>query len=98
MWAMMPMLRVSSRAVGVATPVRPLPPVMGEGLVRLRHLVGVFLLLDRGPSVVGGLDQLGRQAVAHGLLGPLPGEADDPAQGQGRAPIGPNLDRDLVRG
>src|SRR5919201_6366161 len=44
------------------------PAVVGEGLVGLGHLVGVFLALDRGAGAVGGVQQLAREAVGHGLL------------------------------
>ena len=41
---------------------------MREGAVGFRHLVGVFTLLHGGAAVVGGIHQLARQAVDHGLL------------------------------
>src|SRR4029450_9356438 len=75
----------------------PLPAIVSEGLVGLRHLVGVLSLLDRRPAVVGRVQQFGRQLVGHAPLGPSPGRTDDPAHGQRRTPIGAYLDRDLVR-
>ena len=36
---------------------------MGEGAVGLRHLVGVFPLLHGRAAVVGGIEQLARQAL-----------------------------------
>src|SRR5215470_16518560 len=50
-------------------PYRPRSPaVMGERPVGVRHLVRVFLQLHRGAGAVGGVQQLGRQPVGHGLL------------------------------
>jgi hypothetical protein len=34
-----------------------LPPVMGEGLIRLSHFVSVLFLLNGSPSVIGCIDQ-----------------------------------------
>src|SRR5208283_1834368 len=42
-----------------------LPAQMGEGAVRLGHLVGVFLLLNHRARVVVGVDDLGRERVTH---------------------------------
>ncbi len=41
---------------------------MGEGAVRLCHLVRVFPLLDRRSAIAGGIEQLARQAVDHGVF------------------------------
>src|ERR1041384_7266062 len=61
-----------SGVVGGPSTFRPsdLPPVMREGPVRLRHTVGVFLLLDGVPLSLGGQDQLRREPVRHRLLTP----------------------------
>src|SRR5258708_3973107 len=40
---------------------------MGEGLVGLGHLVGVLLLLDRVPALVGGVHELAGELVARRL-------------------------------
>src|ERR1043166_6432504 len=42
-----------------------LPTQMGEGAVRLGHLVGVFLLLHDAARVVVGVDDLGCESVLH---------------------------------
>src|SRR5437867_2765363 len=46
---------------------RRLPAVVRERLVRFRHAVHVFLLLDGPAARIGGVDQLIRQLVGHGL-------------------------------
>ena len=71
---------------------------MRERPVRLGHPVRVFLLLDRVALAFGGEDQLGRQALGHGLLVPAAGERDQPAHGQRRPALRPHLDRHLERG
>src|SRR5690349_2854228 len=42
-----------------------LPAEVSEGTIRLRHLVGVFLLFDDRPRVVIGVDDLSRERVLH---------------------------------
>src|SRR5512143_3063685 len=71
---------------------------MGERLVRLGHLVGIFLLLERVAAVVVGVEELAREALDHGLLGPLPRVPDQPADREGLASLRTDLDRDLVGG
>src|SRR2546425_517054 len=45
----------------------PLPTVMREGLVGLRHAVHVFFFLDRPATRIGGVNQLIREFVGHRL-------------------------------
>src|ERR1035437_3604193 len=71
---------------------------MTEGLVRLGHLVGVFLALDGGAEVVGGVHQLVGQLLGHRLAGAGPGVADDPASGQRGAAGRTDLDGHLGGG
>src|ERR1700737_130308 len=71
---------------------------MAEGLVRLSHLVCVFLTLYRRAYVVGGVHQLVGELLRHRLAGSDAGVADDPATGQGGTPVRSDLDRDLVCG
>ena len=75
-----------------------LPAVVGEGLVGLRHLVEVLTALGRGPDAVGRVADLVGQALGHRLLAALLRVADQPPDGQGGGPAGPDLDRDLVGG
>src|SRR5271157_3588163 len=56
-----------------------LPAQVGEGAVRLRHLVRVFLLLHHRARVVVGVYDLGGEGVAHGDALPGAGGVDDPA-------------------
>src|SRR6266542_2970104 len=105
-WAMIPMLRTLARSTAVrsvATDVYlsqsdpvGLPPVMGEGLIGLGHLVGVLAPLDAGAEAVARVEQLVHQPLGHGLLAALPRVADDPSQGEGGAAARPHLHRHLV--
>src|SRR5438132_7296169 len=73
-----------------------LPPIMRESLVGLRHLVRIFLLLDRVAAVVCGIHDLARELVLHRLFAAAGGAADQPANRQGGAAGGPHFDRHLV--
>nr|AHE14890.1 hypothetical protein asmbl_2 [uncultured bacterium] len=73
-----------------------LPAVVREGLVRLGHLVGVLAALDRGTQTVAGVEQLVHQALGHRLLPTGPAVLDQPAETEGGAAGGADLDRDLV--
>src|SRR5262245_57234585 len=84
---------------GVPTPLRrALPAVVGERLVGFGHPVGILPLLDRGPPVVGRIQELGGEPLLHGLLGAVPREPDDPAHRQRGSPLRAHLDRHLIRG
>src|ERR1700730_10574836 len=73
-------------------------PEVREGLVRLSHLVGIFLPLDRRAHAVGGVHQLAGELLGHALAAAAPRVADDPAPRQRLAPIVADLDRYLVGG
>src|SRR6267143_44921 len=75
----------------------PLPAIVSERLVGLRHLVRVLALLDRRAPVVRRVEQLGGELVRHRALGPPAGGADTRAHRERRAPVGTHLDRDLIR-
>src|SRR3990170_809844 len=102
MWAMIPIFRVFSSCVVIATSSssfpasRGSPAVMREGLVGLGHLVRVFLLLDRHPPVVVGIQDFPRQTVDHRFFGALLREVDHPPERKSEAPLGADLDRDLI--
>src|SRR6478609_9615158 len=94
MWAMMPMLRTRSSSSIFGTPLPvcvcvtampALPPVVGEGLVGLRHSVDVVLLLVGAALLVGGVQDLCGKLLVHLLLAPLPREGDQPAHGRAAA-------------
>src|SRR2546425_4674010 len=76
----------------------PLPAVMREGLVGLRHLVRVLSLLHSRPAVVGRVQQLTGQLLRHAAFRAPPGGADHPTHGQRRSTLGPNLHRHLIGG
>src|SRR3984893_14924515 len=73
-------------------------PEVREGLVRLSHLVGIFLPLDRRAHAVGGVHQLAGELLGHALAAPAPRVADDPAPRQRLAPVVADLNRQLGRG
>src|SRR5215469_4142611 len=75
-----------------------LPPVMCKRLVGFRHAVNVFLLLDRGAAVVGGVEQFIAQLVDHALLAASSGVGNQPADSQRGAPVGIHFHRNLVVG
>src|SRR5438046_8971802 len=75
----------------------PLPAVVREGLVGLRHPVDVVLALV-GAALLGlGVEQLVGQALGHRLLAALAGERDQPADGEGAGAWRGNVHGDLVR-
>src|SRR5690606_39091705 len=108
MWAMIPMLRTLARSSvrrSVAIAVRSLPcrfvglgspAVVREGLVGLRHLVGVLAALHAGAKAIGGVEDLVHQALGHRLFATRPRVADQPPQCECGAAAGPDLDRHLV--
>src|SRR5690606_25530055 len=61
------------------------PAVVRERLVRVRHAMDLFALLDRAATVLRGVDQLGGQIVRHGVLAALAGGLDQPAHRQPHA-------------
>src|SRR3712207_3689614 len=72
------------------------PAVVREGLVGLGHLVGVLATLHRGAQTVARVEQLVHQTLGHRLLAAGPAVLDQPAQAEGGAAGGADLDRDLV--
>src|SRR5712671_136532 len=76
--------------------VSPLPPVMCECLVRFRHAVYVFFLLDRGAFSVGGVQQFVRQLVDHSLFATATRVRHNPTDCQRRPAVGTNFDRHLI--
>src|SRR3546814_11081884 len=71
---------------------------MREGLVGLRHTVGVFTLLDRAAAAAGGIEQLARQAIDHGVLAAATGRRDKPTDRQSLTKVVTHIDRHLVGG
>src|SRR5580765_4214765 len=97
MWAMIPMLRTRSSAVVTSSvAISPLPAVVREGLVGLRHPVDVVLLLVR-PALLGHrVEDLAGELLVHPLLAALAGELDEPAHGERPGTALRDLDRNLV--
>src|SRR5262249_50355596 len=98
MWAMIPMLRTRSSAalVSVTATSSPLPPVVREGLVGLRHPVHVVLALERVSLLLEGVQDLARELVLHVLLAPLARVRDEPAERERAAATLRHLDGHLV--
>src|SRR5688572_997003 len=74
------------------------PAVVGERLVRFRHAVGFFALLDGAAAAFRGVDQFGSQLARHGVLAALARRLDQPAHGQRHTARGADFDRHLVGG
>src|SRR5437763_1855299 len=74
-----------------------LPPVVSERLVRLCHLVKVFLALDRRAGVVRGVDQLRREPVRHRLLLAPAAVLHEPSKRKRRRAPARDFDRNLIR-
>src|SRR5438552_15499244 len=81
---------MSSFLAGVA--ISGLPPVMRERPVRLRHLVHVFLPLDRGPGPSRSVHELRAQSLAHAVLATPPGVVDPPPERERPSAVCPDLD------
>src|SRR5512146_2080007 len=99
MCAMIPMFRLRASVTWRVTfsTFPGLPLEMAEGLVGLGHLVRVFASLDRRAEAVHGVDELGRELLAHALAVSLSGGLDQPADAEREAAITADLDGNLVR-
>src|SRR5688500_10148383 len=76
--------RLSSKCSACVTKPAPrLPAVVGEGLVRVGHLVRVVLLLHGVAAELRSIDQLGCQALTHRLLAAITRVRYQPAHCQG---------------
>src|SRR5687768_17466110 len=99
MCAMIPMLRTRSSAIRVAVvAITPLPAVVREGLVGLRHPVDVVLLLERAALLVDRVLELAGDLLLHPLLAALARELDEPADRERAGAALRDLDRHLVVG
>src|ERR1041385_3803735 len=102
MWAMIPMLRTRSSAtlvsVAAKTLLVPLPAVMREGLVGLRHPVHVVLALERVALLLQRVQDLAGELVVHALLPPVARVRHEPAERQRAAAALRYLDGHLVVG
>src|SRR5229473_2185186 len=75
-----------------------LPAVVRERLVGVGHTMGVLALLHRGAAVLRRIADLARQALLHRVLGAAARRADQPADRQRLAAIGPHFDGNLIGG
>src|ERR1035438_7914675 len=110
MWAMMPMFLQRSNGTVLGTAfiysfwgsnfvfdlVILLPPVMRKRLVRFRHAMHIFLLLDGSAFAVGGVEQLVGQLIDHSLFATASRIAHDPTDSQRSPAVGCHFDRHLI--
>ena len=75
-----------------------LPAIVRERLVRFRHPVRIFFLLDGVTLSLARRDHFAGQLFGHRLLVTTTGVADQPAHGQRGPAIRTDFDRHLVRG
>src|SRR6185312_15652060 len=75
-----------------------LPPIVRESLVRFSHTVDIFLLLHRGSTAVGSIEEFGGQLLDHALFATSAAIGDEPADGERGAPLGKNFDGNLIVG
>lgn len=71
---------------------------MDEGAVGLGHAVGVVATFDGGSGAVGGVEEFGGEFFAHGAAVAIACCVEDPAHGEGDAPVGADFDGYLVGG
>src|SRR5690242_4245092 len=81
---------------GPGLPAPDLPAVVGEGLVRLGHLVRVLAALDRGTETVRRVEDLVHETLGHRLLATGLGVRGEPAEREGVRAVRLDLDRHLV--
>src|SRR6188768_2670855 len=86
---------VRTRAI---PPSQPLPAVMRERFVRLRHAVDVVFPLPGAALLLVGVEDLAGETLGHRVLATGPGELNEPADRQGAGATGGDLDRHLVGG
>src|SRR3972149_11493534 len=84
-------------SASAATGLR-LPPVVNEGLVRLRHAVRVVPAFDRGALLAECVDYFGGQTLGHGAALAGPRRAEHPAHGERELARGGGLHRNLGGG
>src|SRR5215212_12228708 len=101
MWAMIPMLRTRSRPTRVFSLTAiacasPLPPLVREGLVGLRHPVDVVLALVGAALLVERVEDLVRELLRHALLAAVARVGHDPADRERARTALRHLDGHLV--
>src|SRR5208282_208266 len=77
-------------------PMASLPSVMRERLIRFRHAMHVFFLLDGSAFAVRGIEQLVRQLLDHSFFAAAARIAYDPANGQRRPAVRRDFNWHLV--
>ena len=69
---------------------------MRKRLVRFRHAMHVFFLLDGGAAAVGRVQQLIAQLVDHPFFAAIASVGHDPADRKRRPAVGSDFDRNLI--
>src|SRR5208282_3552440 len=77
-------------------PMASLPSVMRERLIRFRHAMHIFFLLDGSAFAVRSIEQLVRQLFDHSFFAATARIAHDPADRQRRPAVGSDFDRHLI--
>src|SRR6185437_13302816 len=62
----------------------------------LGHAVNIFLLLHRGATAIGSIEQLGRQFLHHALLTTCAAIGNEPANRQRGATLRKDFNRNLI--
>ena len=88
--------RILQKVFLVCHELRPLETIVRERTVGLGHLVEILATLHGSAGVLGGIDDLLREALGHGVLLALAGEVDDPTNGERGRATGVDLHRDLI--
>src|ERR1700689_684237 len=68
---------------------------MRKSLVRFRHAMRIFLLLESPAFTLARCDDLAGQFLSHAATIPFAAEADQPLHAQGDLPVRTNFGRDL---
>src|SRR5438132_7290761 len=102
MCAMIPIFRTLSMATGrsciFSATFISLVPEVRESFVAFGHPVGLLFALHRASGVLRSIENLERELLRHTFPPTLARETDDPATGERKPALRPDLDRDLVCG
>src|SRR5260370_11301824 len=100
MCAMIPMFRTLSMATGrsciFSATFISLVPEVRESFVAFGHPVGLLFALHRAAGVLRSVENFEGELLAHTLPATLARETDQPAPGERKPAVRPDLDGDLV--
>src|SRR5688572_18345972 len=69
---------------------------MGKRLIGVGHTMRVVLLLYGVATIIGGIENLGRETIGHRLFAARTRVGDNPTNSQGTAPLLVNFNRNLI--